>query len=35
MGSQVAHLAVRDGVVDRYRQGGGAGYGVDYMFAPG
>lgn len=35
MGSRVNYVVVRDGEYTVYAQGGGAGYGIDYLFAPG
>ncbi|OKI63420.1 hypothetical protein [Micromonospora sp. CB01531] len=35
MGSRVNYVVVRDGRCERYAQGGGAGYGLDYHFAVG
>ncbi|MFD0592605.1 hypothetical protein ACFQZ4_08585 [Catellatospora coxensis] len=35
MGSRVNYVVVRDGEHTVYAQGGGAGYGIDYLFAPG
>lgn len=35
MGSRVNYVVVRDGKHMLYAQGGGAGYGIDYHFAPG
>ncbi|MDZ5447120.1 hypothetical protein U2F26_31135 [Micromonospora sp. 4G57] len=35
MGSRVNYVLVRDGRSERYAQGGGAGYGLDYHFAAG
>jgi hypothetical protein len=35
VGSRVNYVVVRDGEYTVYAQGGGAGYGIDYLFAPG